>query len=292
VSLWGQDGEMWSGDGLTIMRRHSLRNGRTTWSEPFVVDGSGIVLPSTGGYRRRVQGVVQVVDRTAGLFHRCGEVAEVAHVSGYATTGTVINVDPTIHRQFVETEDWPSCTHLIDSRLDLSHRLLVRAIRAGSEPWLVEFRAVEIIDRSLAGRAIPCRGRSRRVDHRELIARIVELLRDAPTPLSFSGLARDVGYSTVHLTRAFRETTGVTMSEFRQRIRMSRVLDQLEAGADDLATVAIENGFSDHSHMTRAMAARLDLPPSRVRNLLRISSARPDTARRRKSSSGRDSHAD
>jgi AraC-like DNA-binding protein len=269
MSLWSQEGEVWSGAGCTIIRRRSARRGRSTWSAPFVVDESGLVLPTAGGYRRRVRGSTQVVDRTSGLFHRRGEVAEIAQVSEHCTAGTIINLGVRAGSPVGAHEDWPSGTHLVDSRVDLSHRLLLKAIRSGAEPWLVELRCWDIIHRCLSTHHVARRGLRRRVDHRELAAQIVELFREAPSPLSLACLAAEVGYSPVHLTRAFREVTGVTMSEYRQRVRLAKVLDQLEAGAGDLAAVALDNGYSDHSHMTRAMVARLDLPPSRVRELLR-----------------------
>jgi len=47
------------------------------------------------------------------------------------------------------------------------------------------------------------------------------------------------------------------------------VLTRLEAGADDLTQLALETGFSDHSHMTRTLVAYLDTTPSALRSQFR-----------------------
>ena len=49
---------------------------------------------------------------------------------------------------------------------------------------------------------------------------------------------------------------------------MHQVLLRLDDGVPALAQLATETGFSDHSHMTRTLVARVGLTPSALRERL------------------------
>jgi transcriptional regulator GlxA family with amidase domain len=55
---------------------------------------------------------------------------------------------------------------------------------------------------------------------------------------------------------------------YRLRLRLALVLDRLRQGANDLADVALEAGFSHHSHMTSACRTLLGHTPSGLRKEL------------------------
>lgn len=60
---------------------------------------------------------------------------------------------------------------------------------------------------------------------------------------------------------------GLTAEALRQAVRMVRATDRL--GSDDsLTTIAIEEGFSDLSHMTRSFKTSAGMQPSLLRRLL------------------------
>jgi AraC-like DNA-binding protein len=81
-------------------------------------------------------------------------------------------------------------------------------------------------------------------------------------------LAREAGCSPFHFARLFRRETGCSVRAWRLRLRMALVLDRLRQGADDLADVALEAGFSHHSHMTSACRTLLGRTPSGLRQEL------------------------
>ena len=78
-------------------------------------------------------------------------------------------------------------------------------------------------------------------------------------------LARLVGSSPHHLSRAFRRVTGRTISAYRNELRVRSVLGDLAAGEADLAQLASRYGFADHAHLTRTVRRYAASPPSALR---------------------------
>jgi AraC-like DNA-binding protein len=92
---------------------------------------------------------------------------------------------------------------------------------------------------------------------RELVA------RDFAMPLTLSTLSARLGCSPFHLCRVFREATGKTLHGYQTDLRLRAALEAIEGGAR-LTDVALEAGFSSHSHFTLAFRRAFGVPPSRV----------------------------
>jgi len=95
-----------------------------------------------------------------------------------------------------------------------------------------------------------------------------EVLAQQPRT-SLVGLAGLVGASPHHLSRIFRRRTGESVSGYRNRLRVRRALERLAAGERSLSGLAADLGFTDHSHLVRALRAEVHAPPSRLRSQLR-----------------------
>jgi AraC-like DNA-binding protein len=91
-------------------------------------------------------------------------------------------------------------------------------------------------------------------------------------PLRLSGIAAAVGVSTFHLCRAFRAATGETLHAYRNRMRLQAALERLDDG-ESLTEVALDLGYSSHSHFSAAFRELFGVAPSQVRR------ARPLSAR-------------
>jgi AraC family transcriptional regulator len=95
--------------------------------------------------------------------------------------------------------------------------------------------------------------------------------------LTLDGLARSVYCSPFHLARLFRRESGLSIHQYRTRLRLRAALERIDAGATDLTRLAFDLGFSSHSHLTdvfhRAFglspSACRELPPSRLREMSR-----------------------
>jgi AraC family transcriptional regulator len=77
-------------------------------------------------------------------------------------------------------------------------------------------------------------------------------------------VAAAVGTSEFHLCRLFRRATGASLHGYRTDLRLRRSLEWLHDGADIL-TIALEAGFSHHSHFTAAFHRAFGVPPSEFR---------------------------
>ncbi len=61
-------------------------------------------------------------------------------------------------------------------------------------------------------------------------------------------LAGALAVSPYRLSRAFSAELGVSLTRYRNRIRVAWALDRLEQGAPSLADLAAELGFADQAH--------------------------------------------
>lgn len=80
--------------------------------------------------------------------------------------------------------------------------------------------------------------------------------------------AESLRVSPYRLSRAFSREVGVSLTRFRDRVRVGRAVERLEAGEEDLAGLAADLGFADQAHMTRTVRAHLGHTPTALRRLL------------------------
>jgi AraC family transcriptional regulator len=129
--------------------------------------------------------------------------------------------------------------------------LLADVLRAGYRFW------------GAGARPRPDRRRQRELaeDARSLVSvRLGEALR-------LSEIAAELGVSTFHLCRAFRAATGETLQAYRNRLRLHASLERLD-GKDDLTGVALDLGYSSHSHFSASFRDLFGTTPSAVRGAL------------------------
>ena len=159
-------------------------------------------------------------------------------------------------------------------RTYLAQRALFDRLRAGGpvDPLLIEETVVGLLAEVLAeayafwGSSPRPPGPSRR--QQEAVEHVRRLLSaKLEDPLLLSDLAGEVGVSVFHLCRAFRAATGSTIHAYRNRLRLQRALARLADG-DELTDVALDLGYSSHSHFTEAFRRLFGVTPSGVRTHL------------------------
>jgi AraC family transcriptional regulator len=78
-------------------------------------------------------------------------------------------------------------------------------------------------------------------------------------------LARLLKSSPYHLTRSFGEKVGIPLHRYQQHIRLARSIDLLLDTDQDVTTIALDLGFSSHSHFTAAFRQTIGLTPNSFR---------------------------
>ncbi len=97
---------------------------------------------------------------------------------------------------------------------------------------------------------------------RRLADRVKLLLSsDVGRRWTLSEAAKSVGVSPVYLTQAFKRVEDVPLYRYHLRLRLARALDLL-ADYDDLTNLALDLGFTSHSHFTAAFRKVYGVTPS------------------------------
>ncbi len=164
----------------------------------------------------------------------------------------------------------------VDIRLYARQRQLYTEMRRGTvEPLDAEERALDIVADAIGGardgrRPGPAANRATEEAHRDLAMRAKALLaRNLSSPVSLTKLARDLVVSPYHLCRVFRRQTGTTLHRHRLDLRLRVALERLTTPGADLSQLALDLGFSSHSHFTSAFHRHMGAAPSAVRRTLR-----------------------
>jgi AraC-like DNA-binding protein len=88
-------------------------------------------------------------------------------------------------------------------------------------------------------------------------------------PVSVTALASKVGRDPAYVTRAFRQSYGVTPVGYAHRHRAEWIAHALATSALPLSQLAQEAGFTDQSHMTRLFARYFGITPAAYRDAMR-----------------------
>ena len=93
-----------------------------------------------------------------------------------------------------------------------------------------------------------------------------DLLHDRyDEPLRVGELAREVGVHPVHLARVFRRRYRGTLGDYVRWLRLGRSIERMRRADRPLVDIALETGFFDQSHFSRAFRSGLGRPPALYR---------------------------
>jgi len=137
------------------------------------------------------------------------------------------------------------------------------------DPLLVEETALRILERVVAsayGSRAGSPPAARRRAHEELVERTKAVIATrALDGLSLQAIASEVGSSVFHLCRTFRRGTGSTLHGYLTQVRLRLAIERLLEEPVPLTELALDLGFSSHSHFTAAFRRTFGQPPSRLR---------------------------
>jgi len=85
-------------------------------------------------------------------------------------------------------------------------------------------------------------------------------------PITASALAKAIGYSQYHMSRLFKEETGLSPFEYIRRERLVAAANVLRCGKRKIIDVALDFVFDSHEGFTRAFAKGFGISPKKYAN--------------------------
>jgi AraC-like DNA-binding protein len=231
----------------------------------------GLVLVRRGGYWREANGRGHYLGPTDAFFERPFIEQRIEHhreagdrcTSIWLSEGAVCALAGD-----VSVPDEPITT---TPGIDLWHRELIVALRRGIDRFELDERLIQLVG-ALTERAAPGRLTARRST---TLANHVRMVRDAreaiiadPAGADLEDLARTLGHTRFHVSRVFSRVTGMTLSQFRNRVRVAIALERLVDGYESLADLSADLGFVDQSHLSRVVRANTGERLSALRHRL------------------------
>jgi AraC-like DNA-binding protein len=218
-----------------------------------------LVFPYRGAYVRHVGRQDAVAEANQVSFFNRDQDYAISHPVGGGDACLSVSIDDDLLRELSPAEQLEDGGLAVFRRptrgLDPQAQALVAQLRHGLargafEPLQAETLTLGLVRRALGDRASHARaasyGRRKLADRAKLV-----LASDPARRWTLADVAGDVGVSPVYLTQVFAQAEGVPLYRYQLRLRLARALDLL-ADYDDLTQLALDLGFSSHSHFTAA----------------------------------------
>jgi AraC-like DNA-binding protein len=249
-------------------------------------DVNNIVLMRSGAFCKHFGRRSVTADVNQAVFFSRGSTYRVSHPADCGDRGTILELSPRVLNDIVRELDpsvddrpdrpFPFVTGPCDPEVFWGHRELARSLNPDGSRPVDPLRTDEIALRIIADvleAAFARHGGPRRrrrsgteADHADR----AEAARSYLTSrlgerVALDDVARAVHASPFHLARIFRERTGLPIHRYLTRLRLRAAIERLSDGASDLTAMALELGFSSHSHFADTFRREFGRTPSDVR---------------------------
>jgi AraC-like DNA-binding protein len=261
-------------------RPRDFARGAEEWARAYQV-----VFPRRGVFALEGRAGELIADANHALFFNRDEAYRVAHPAGCGDDCTVLAFEEPLAREAIaewdpaaaeSTQPFRSPRVACDaSAFWWQNRLRQAALEGRLDPLGLEETALHLLRALLASEhgghacASPRRVRASTARlHAEQVQRASLLLATRfGEELSLSAIARAAHSSPFHLARVFRAHSGLSLHQYRHRLRLREALLRLAEGETDLSALALELGFSSHSHLSDAFRSAFGISPSQARGL-------------------------
>ena len=107
--------------------------------------------------------------------------------------------------------------------------------------------------------------------HKRLVESVKESLQaDLGVNISLQQLSKLHHTSAYHLSRVFKRVTGLGISQYRTQQRLRALSWALRRDPGDLIELAMNHGFSSHSHMSACFKQTFGITPSACQKQLQV----------------------
>jgi AraC family transcriptional regulator len=268
---------LFSGSCVAVSRWQCLENGPGT-TEERAQAGHVVSFAHQGAYRLHTRDACSLIDANRVALFNLAVPYQTSHPCGGRDSGSAIVVQPDVLHGIVSRYDpgaeakatFVASHGPCPTAALLRQRRLLRRLEAAPfvDPLEAEECALEVLEDVVrafyAERGQPAGPeRATRARQRDAVERARVLLsREFSQPLRLSEVADAAGLSASHLCRVFPAETGLPVHRYRNRLRLRAALERLAEPGCDLTTLALDLGFSSHSHFTSAFRREFGLAPS------------------------------
>jgi AraC family transcriptional regulator len=265
---------------------YSCRIGRGGPKDEEYSSFNQIVLMRSGAFSKHLGRRAVTADVNQAVFFSKESTYHVSHPADCGDRGTILTPSPRVLNDIIRELDptvddhpewtFPFVTGPCDSAVFWRHyELVLRLEGDGSDrldPLWIDETALQLItavlEAAFAQQGGPRKGRRNGTDadHADRTEAAKSYLASRLSErVTLDDVARAVYVSPFHLARIFQQRTGAPLHRYLTRLRLRASLERLAEGAEDLTELAIELGFSSHSHFTDAFRREFGRTPSEVR---------------------------
>lgn len=235
-----------------------------------------LVFPYRGTYVRHVGEDDAVADANQLILFNAAEGYRISHPIAGGDASLSLSLEEGLLRELAPREYLRPGGDLVFRvqrvRIDPRAQALVSVLRHGlsraiAEPLQAETLILTLVRRALGERTSrppgSTSGRRRLVDRAKLA-----ISSNPARRWKLAEIAAEVGVSPVYLTQSFQQVEGLPLYRYQLRCRLARALDLLHE-YEDLSTLALDLGFSTHSHFTSAFRQAYGRTPTDLQRTLR-----------------------
>ena len=253
-----------------------------------------ITLMRHGAFAKHFGKRTVTADVNQATFFRKSSIYRVSHPAGCGDRGTSFGVPASILNDIIREIDpsvderpddpFPFDSGPCDTALFLRHREYVQRLeRAGDEPleplW-ADVTGLQLMADVLEAAyahigSRPKKRTSTRSDHTERVETAkTYIARHLGENISLGEIAAAVNASPFNFARIFQQHTGVTVHRYLTRLRLRSSLERIADEGADLSAIALDLGFSSHSHFTDVFRREFGSTPSEIRRTASVSTLR------------------
>lgn len=243
-----------------------------------------VVFPRRGTFFRHGPEHARFADPNSVLLFNAREPFRISYPDASGDDSTFFVVAGDLLREILAERDprraeaaaprFPVAQMLSDPDLFLAHETLFRKARADSAATVlsIEEGVLRLVERVVArasegsSRRPPRARVATRNAHRECAERTKAILAARfRERLTLSDVAREAGVSPYHLCRVFTREVGMSVHRYLNRLRLRDSLRRLADLRAPLTDLALDLGYSSHSHFTDAFRREFGVSPTAFR---------------------------
>ena len=248
-------------------------------------DENGIVLMRYGTFSKHFERRQVTADVNQAIFFSKSSVYRVSHPTDCGDRGTTFVVAKSILNDIVRELDpaiderpdhpFPFVTGPCTSPIFWRHREFVRRLEAATieplEPLWADVTGLQLVadvleDAFDRNGARPHRRRSTNTDHAARTeAAKTYLASRMSEAITLEDVGTAVNASPFNFARIFQQQTGLPIHRYLTLLRLRAALERIADPRTDLTKIALDLGFSSHSHFTNVFRREFGETPSAVR---------------------------